>query len=1016
MRALSSNKSVLVLVASLALPSAVLAGPAEDQYAVAAGHYKQKRWKFAADEFQSFLADYPEHGSATKARFYLGEALIQLHHYDEAADRFRSFLEHAPQDPLAKKARFRTGEALYFARHFDQAKTELERFTRDVPDDSLNGYAFAYLGEMALRAGDPKQAQAWYAESLKRFPQGPLQDDCRFGLARALESHGQNEEARRLYLALAAKPQSAWSPKAQFRLGANFYAAGEYEEALTCFQEMIAEPRFAASPLRMQAALAAGESLYHLENLDAAEQQFTLLLDKQPIAAEARYWLGLTQAARKDWNTAAATLLAAAAEAKDDVKVAAAARFHAGDVLLQADKPSEAQAQYAIVLANWPQSEFAEKSLLGEMQVALATGDHKTIDDLAAQFAERFPTTSLKAQIERVMGRSLIERKDYVAAAALFEKLLAAPPAENRQADNDRCLLAASYLGQERFNDALQTVNAASVAKQPAADERQLWIDLNRQRAAALVGLEQFNDAAQVLEQLLAVKPDAKTSAWARAELAVCLAKSDQLERAKALYAELPAEAAGSELFSAATLALANAALDQDDAGWASELFEKLTSQASGFKGRAWWGLARSRVKQGDSSAAVSALDKLLADQPNDPLAPEAALARGQLWEQLKDDEAALRSYKLVIDSYATGPKLPQAMLAAARVEQRLKRPQNAAAFYERLDNQFPQLPEREVVLYEWAWALREAGNAEKADEVFERLHAQKPHGKFWPDAVYRLAERAYEKKDFARAEQLASELIGGASAGGASASQVLPHVLYLQAQIAAAQNQWSRVAAPLERLIAESSDNPIVPLAQYLIAEAAYREGQYDRAAELFRELAESIPGRTDTWVAMVPLRRAQILAQQKEWHDALQLASQIETDFPDFEQEYEVDYLIGRCQANLGRFDDARAAYRRVVKSAAGEKTETAAKAQWMIGESYFHQKNYEAALREYLRVEILYDYPTWQAAALFEAAKCHEHLGELKQAAELYEKLVKAYPDSPLAKDAAQRLKSNNARAEK
>ncbi|MGH7137809.1 MAG: tetratricopeptide repeat protein, partial [Pirellulales bacterium] len=706
MRALSYIKSVPVLAVSLALPSAVLAGPAEDQYAVAAGHYKQKRWKFAADEFQSFLADYPEHASATKARFYLGEALIQLHRYDEAAEKFRSFLEQAPQDSLAKKARFRTGEALYFARRFDQAKTELERFAHDVPDDSLNGYALAYLGDMALRAGNPNKAQGWYAESLKRFPQGMLQDDCRFGLARALESQGQNEEARRLYLALAAKPQSPWSPKAQFRLGANFYAAGEYDEALTCFQEMIAEPRFIASPLRVQAALAAGESLYHLRNLDAAEQQFTALLDAQPIAAEARYWLGLTQAARKDWNTAAATLLAAAEQAKDDAKVAVAARFHAGDALLQAGKPAEAQAQYAIVLASWPQSEFAEKSLLGQMQVALATGEHKTIDELAAHFAERYPTTSLKAQVERVMGRSLIERKDYVAAAALFEKLLAAPPTENRQADNDRCLLAAAYLGQERYNDALQIVDAASVGKQPAADERQLWIDLNRQRAAALVGLEQFNDAAVILEQILAVKPDEKTSTWARAELAVCLAKSNQLERAKALYAELPAEAAGGELFSAATLAVANAALDQDDAVWASELFEKLTSQPSAFKSRALWGLARSRVKQGDSPAAVSALDKLLADQPNDPLAPEAALARGQLLEQLKDDEAALRSYKQVVDNYSTSPKLPQAMLAAARVEQRLKRPQNAAALYERLDDQqFPQLPEHEAVLYEWAWA-----------------------------------------------------------------------------------------------------------------------------------------------------------------------------------------------------------------------------------------------------------------------------------------------------------------------
>jgi TolA-binding protein len=167
---------------------------------------------------------------------------------------------------------------------------------------------------------------------------------------------------------------------------------------------------------------------------------------------------------------------------------------------------------------------------------------------------------------------------------------------------------------------------------------------------------------------------------------------------------------------------------------------------------------------------------------------------------------------------------------------------------------------------------------------------------------------------------------------------------------------------------------------------------------------------------MAMIPLRRAQILSHRKEWHDALELASQIETDFPDFDQMYEVDYVIGRCQASLGQFDDARAAYRRAVKSEAGAKTETAAKAQWMIGEAFFHQKNYEAALREYLKVEILYDYPTWQAAALFEAAKCHEQLGEAKQAAELYAKLVKSYPDAPLAIDAAERLRVNQARLQK
>jgi TolA-binding protein len=116
-----------------------------------------------------------------------------------------------------------------------------------------------------------------------------------------------------------------------------------------------------------------------------------------------------------------------------------------------------------------------------------------------------------------------------------------------------------------------------------------------------------------------------------------------------------------------------------------------------------------------------------------------------------------------------------------------------------------------------------------------------------------------------------------------------------------------------------------------------------------------------------------------------------------------------LGRCLADRADFDAARQAYQRVLKSPVGAKTETAAMAQWMIGESYFHQKNYETALREYLRVEILYAYPSWQALALLQAGKCHELLGEWREAAGLYERLLTRYADTPAARDAAARLKT-------
>ena len=152
------------------------------------------------------------------------------------------------------------------------------------------------------------------------------------------------------------------------------------------------------------------------------------------------------------------------------------------------------------------------------------------------------------------------------------------------------------------------------------------------------------------------------------------------------------------------------------------------------------------------------------------------------------------------------------------------------------------------------------------------------------------------------------------------------------------------------------------------------------------------------------------QLLVRENQWDGAYQIVAKIASDFPGFEQQYEADYVLGRCLANQADFEVARCAYGNVIRSPAGGKTETAAMAQWMIGESYFHQKEYALALREYLRLEILYAYPTWQAAALLQAGKCQELLGETGEAEQLYQRIVTAYPKTPFAEQARQKLQKS------
>lgn len=94
-----------------------------------------------------------------------------------------------------------------------------------------------------------------------------------------------------------------------------------------------------------------------------------------------------------------------------------------------------------------------------------------------------------------------------------------------------------------------------------------------------------------------------------------------------------------------------------------------------------------------------------------------------------------------------------------------------------------------------------------------------------------------------------------------------------------------------------------------------------------------------------------------------------------------------------NMGRLEEARSAFQAVLDARPGG--ELAAQAQLMRGETFFHEDRLHEALREFLRVNILYQAPRWQAAALLEAGKVYERLDQWADAAETYERLVSRFP---------------------
>ncbi len=993
-----SRKSVLLSIALVAvLVSGVAwADEADDRYAVAAGHYARGRWKLAVEEFQGYLKKYPNHANAEVGRFFLAESLLQLGHMGEAGDEFRDYLKRQPTGRFARAALFRAAETAYLTDKTGQAKTELEAFRKKYPKDKLNAYVLPYLGDLALAEKNTTQAADYFRQGLTEFAESPLQDDCRFGLAQALEKDGKSEEAARLYLAVAAKTAGPLADEAQFRLGALQYSTGKYAEAVDTLGAF--EKRLADSPWQPSARLCRGWALMKLGRLDEAKTLFQTVASDPKVGIEAQYWLGLAQKAEKDWPTAAKTLLAVA-QVNPKHKLVPAIRFQAGDALLRAGDPAAASEQFDQVIASAePDNEWIDDAMRGKVQAALRSKDYRALEQHIAAFVKRFPDSLMKADLRRILGRSLLERKQYERAERILDPLLS-----DQQHDlnpEDRYLMSLAYEGLKRYDDALAVLL-------PALDSATgpLKADVQLAQGSLLVATERYAEAVRPLEAVLAGKPTGEAAVKCKAELAICYARTKRLDDAKRLFAELLEKHPKHELIAPTAEQLAEAAYDAGDRKWSAGLFAWLAGgggqgqyTAKGLSGLAW-----SQFKTGKLDEAAATFDQLLKKNPDASLAAEAALARGRILQQLKKPDAALAMYDLVIEKYPKSPQHPEALLAAARVRDELQQNQQSANLYEQLVKAYPKLPELDAVLYEWAWVLDELGKLDESNNVLTRLSKEFPKSDYWAESTYRLAQSALDAKDYAQAGKLLADVLGDKPL-----ASVREHVLFLKGQLAVAEKKWKEVGPPFKLLIKDYPESPLRRVAEYWIADAVYRQDDYQAAGKLFDQLAKQTTDHNEPWQAMVGLRRAQVLWHEKKWTEALAVASKIESEYPDFEQQYEADFVIGRCLASQADFAAARQIYQRVVQSPHGSKTETAAMAQWMIGESYFHQKNYEAALREFLRLEILYAFPIWQAGALLQAGKCHELLGEWKEAAELYARLLKVYPKSSFAEEAGHRLR--------
>ncbi len=682
------------------------------------------------------------------------------------------------------------------------------------------------------------------------------------------------------------------------------------------------------------------------------------------------------------------------------------ALFFRGESLLQLSRYRQAAEAFGTLLKETPDHKLAARAAFREGESYYLATDYSSakecFDRLLAEQQQHPDASLVRAYLAGALlaiaeSADRAEEEDLKRAAQLFRESLK-DEGEGPLGETCRFGLARSEQLQGLGERAAAAYEQLLEANDPSLSAQSHYYlgEIESERG-------EHADAAQTYEALIGSAPKSRSAVAVLGPAVIEHAEAGDFAAAKKAFDRYRAQATGPP-DRGVLQQTARLARQAGEVEWAIALYQILSETAAepDAGAAALEKIVQTQIESDQHADAEQTLKKLVAATSDACRKAEATFQLANTQMRLSHNSDALKSYLKIKQEWPDcDSAIPAALQAGGLLAEAGDR-KKAAELYAALIDQNLSKEEQAELLYRWAWVLADLGRTDEAGEKFARLHEQATDSPYWADATYRLAEHALEQGNPALARSFLTKLLAGNQD-----ADLQEYALYLLSRAAGSMRDWDAAQKALQELVEQFPTSKLRNGADFSLAEAAYQAAQYELAETRFSKLAKADYDRTEA--ATVRLRRAQLFGTRGEWDAAGKIAGGLKADTLDPAQRDELHYLLGRCQIAAAEFDQARLFFRRAAQIDSETKTETAAMAQWMIGESFMHQENYQAALGEYFRVVSLYPFPRWQAAGLLQAGKCYERLSRGQDAAKLYRQIQEDYSQTEFAKTASERLKA-------
>ena len=448
---------------------------------------------------------------------------------------------------------------------------------------------------------------------------------------------------------------------------------------------------------------------------------------------------------------------------------------------------------------------------------------------------------------------------------------------------------------------------------------------------------------------------------------------------------------------------------------------ESSKSREAGLSGIAWSQFKSQKYPEAEKSFAA-----LVAEFPAAKEAAQAIFMQARCVEEQGDQEKIAVAFGTVFDQLtqdvtavpAGGEAMPPMVYAfdagkqSARALAKLKRFADADRAWKKLTTIFPDAKELDSLLDEWAWMHFAAENfaADRTPFIdncwnsFRTVRLPDRHDLSLAESLLEAGQLESALKEMEAIVADARYGDDGKGTGTVSCDRNSGDGKKLAANGCCRQEHFSPIFLPVR------SRRRFVSSPAMLCCSRASLMKPF-LFSNALREDIISEKVRKEDWIdrVWIVLAEAALAKQDYERIDTLQ--ADLKQRSPESLFAFQLNDVQGRRwkQQAPPDFVKAREYFQRVTGDPQAEGTETSARCQFLMAETYLMESNHETAAKEYFKVYLNYaGHDELRAQALFQGASCQVALKKTELAIRDFKELIQKFPTSNLVNMANEELK--------